>query len=272
MASRHLACVIAAAYCHCTAGEWQDDRRHGQGSCQFANGDKYQGGWVGGWPFSRQLGSGSYRHQSSTPRTSTDRGSACGLTGLARWAALRQCGGAAMLLRPQLSCERSIWQLYSCAAAHCCALLLSLAAGEWRVDKRHGQGVCKFADGRKFRGEAVVEVRISAWLAGSGRLLVGAAVRALLHTAKQSSSCAVCPELQLHPAEPAHISLQHLRLSLTAPAGEWEDDGWLQSSADPAHCRVAGPGVTRAVAGQTAELLIEVGACLRETAVLAVGF
>jgi len=28
-----------------------------------------------------------------------------------------------------------------------------LAAGEWRADKRHGQGVCKFADGRKFRGE-----------------------------------------------------------------------------------------------------------------------
>lgn len=42
-------------------------------------------------------------------------------------------------------------------------------------------------------------------------------------------------------------------------AGEWEDDGWLQSSADPAHCRVAGLGVTRAVAGQTGELLIEVG-------------
>lgn len=43
------------------------------------------------------------------------------------------------------------------------------------------------------------------------------------------------------------------------PAGDWEDDGWLQSAADPEHCRVAGPGVTRAVAGQQAELVIEVG-------------
>jgi hypothetical protein len=34
----------------------------------------------------------------------------------------------------------------------------------------------------------------------------------------------------------------------------------VQSAADPQHCRVAGPGVTKAVAGQRAELVIEVGA------------
>lgn len=43
------------------------------------------------------------------------------------------------------------------------------------------------------------------------------------------------------------------------PVGEWEDDGWVQSVADPQHCRVAGPGVTKAVAGQQAELVVEVG-------------
>ena len=32
----------------------------------------------------------------------------------------------------------------------------------------------------------------------------------------------------------------------------------MQSAADPQHCRVAGPGVTKAVAGQRAELVIEV--------------
>ncbi len=34
----------------------------------------------------------------------------------------------------------------------------------------------------------------------------------------------------------------------------------MQSAADPQHCRVAGPGVTKAVAGQRAELVVEVGA------------
>lgn len=34
----------------------------------------------------------------------------------------------------------------------------------------------------------------------------------------------------------------------------------MQSAADPQHCRVAGPGVTKAVAGQRGELVIEVGA------------
>ena len=41
-------------------------------------------------------------------------------------------------------------------------------------------------------------------------------------------------------------------------AGRWEDDGWVQSAADPQRCRVAGPGVTRAIAGQQGELVIEV--------------
>lgn len=41
-------------------------------------------------------------------------------------------------------------------------------------------------------------------------------------------------------------------------AGEWEDDGWVQSAAEPSKCRVAGPGITRAVAGQQAEFLIQV--------------
>lgn len=60
-----------------------------------------------------------------------------------------------------------IWQLVP--AQVCAPLMLSVVparlmtnwhgpacahAGEWHNDKRHGQGVCKFADGRKFKGEA----------------------------------------------------------------------------------------------------------------------
>jgi hypothetical protein len=42
-------------------------------------------------------------------------------------------------------------------------------------------------------------------------------------------------------------------------SGLWEDDEWVQSAADPGRCRAAGKGLSRAVAGQTAEFTIEVG-------------
>jgi hypothetical protein len=40
--------------------------------------------------------------------------------------------------------------------------------------------------------------------------------------------------------------------------GQWEDDVWLQSAAEPALCRLRGPGLARAVAGQRAEFNIKV--------------
>ena len=41
--------------------------------------------------------------------------------------------------------------------------------------------------------------------------------------------------------------------------GEWEDDGWVQSAADPARCKVLpAPGLCRAVAGVEATFTIEV--------------
>ena len=33
------------------------------------------------------------------------------------------------------------------------AMTPSRLSGEWRCDKRHGQGVCRFSDGTRFRGE-----------------------------------------------------------------------------------------------------------------------
>ena len=66
------------------------------------------------------------------------------------------------------------------------------SAGEWRCDKRHGQGVCRFADGSHFRGE-------------------------------------------------------------------WEDDVWLQSAADPALSKVT--GLTDGLAGQLTSFTIQVQPC-----------
>ena len=68
-----------------------------------------------------------------------------------------------------------------------------MRAGDWARDRRHGWGVCRFADGAKFRGE-------------------------------------------------------------------WEDDAWVQSLADPGRCRAKGPGLSRAVAGAEAAFLISVHA------------
>jgi len=44
--------------------------------------------------------------------------------------------------------------------------------------------------------------------------------------------------------------------------GEWEDDGWVQSAADPVRSKVLpAPGLCRAVAGQQATFSIEVLCC-----------
>lgn len=72
------------------------------------------------------------------------------------------------------------------------AMTPSRLPGEWRCDKRHGQGVCRFADGTHFRGQ-------------------------------------------------------------------WEEDAWLQSAADPALSKVV--GLTDALAGQPTSFTIQVQPC-----------
>lgn len=44
----------------------------------------------------------------------------------------------------------------------------------------------------------------------------------------------------------------------TVFTGAWEEDEWLQSAAEPALCRMSGPGLKGAVAGQRAEFTIQV--------------
>jgi hypothetical protein len=40
--------------------------------------------------------------------------------------------------------------------------------------------------------------------------------------------------------------------------GLWEEDSWVQSAADPVLCRLRGHGLSRAVAGKSAEFVIKV--------------
>ncbi len=42
--------------------------------------------------------------------------------------------------------------------------------------------------------------------------------------------------------------------------GEWKEDAWVQSLADPGRCRAKGPGLSRAVSGKEAAFLISVRA------------
>ena len=95
------------------AGEWLGDKRHGKGTCAFASGDKYQGEGGGTWI----------------------NCCCCWTSQSGAWLLPAGMSAACMQL----------------AGSHL-AFMPATTPGEWREDKRHGQGICKFADGRKFRG------------------------------------------------------------------------------------------------------------------------
>jgi hypothetical protein len=40
--------------------------------------------------------------------------------------------------------------------------------------------------------------------------------------------------------------------------GQWEEGAWVQSAAEPALCRLSGPGLARAIAGQCATFRLQV--------------
>ena len=40
--------------------------------------------------------------------------------------------------------------------------------------------------------------------------------------------------------------------------GQWEDDAWLQSAAEPSLCIATGDGLSHAAAGEEAEFVIQV--------------
>lgn len=111
--------------------------------------------------------------------------------------------------------------------------------------------MCKFKDGRKFRGVMAAPAACRPW---------PLQLQCLLLTTSADGSClqAKVPDVLLRSVmleRMAHSSPSPLH----APAGEWDDDGWVQSAADPQNCRLAGPGITKAIAGKKAEFAIEVG-------------
>ncbi|KAG1671619.1 hypothetical protein FOA52_006850 [Chlamydomonas sp. UWO 241] len=108
--------------------------------------------------------------------------------------------------------------------------------GEWAGGRRKGHGKCAYACGDRYDGEwkdgqrhgtgtmayADKEVYSGAWRAG---------LRHGMGTALFSDG--------------------------TRFTGAWENGDWVQGLAEPRLCRVSGPGMSRAVAGQVARFVIE---------------
>lgn len=73
----------------------------------------------------------------------------------ALWSTVREGAVLPQLRRLAANVENSSLSVPSASPTQtpCCCCCCRCAAGEWKGDKRHGQGTCKFASGRKFRGE-----------------------------------------------------------------------------------------------------------------------
>ena len=119
------------------------------------------------------------------------------------------------------------------------ARFLSLAAGGFVAGKRHGLGRCHYFDGTKYEGE---------WREGK-RCGQGTCAYASgdLYTGEWAGD-------RRHGVGACRFA------DGTKFRGQWEDDGWVQSGADPGRCRVAGAGLTRAQAGREASFAIQVRA------------
>ncbi|KAI3425374.1 hypothetical protein D9Q98_009138 [Chlorella vulgaris] len=117
--------------------------------------------------------------------------------------------------------------------------------GQFEAGKRHGKGLCVYVDGSKYEGDWHSDMR-----QGKGTCLFASGDKYQGEwQADKRHGYGVC----------RFADGRKFR-------GDWDEDGWVQSAADPQHCRVAGPGVTKAVAGKLAELAIEArddNGCLR---------
>lgn len=103
--------------------------------------------------------------------------------------------------------------------------------GAFEGGERHGFGRCLYGDGTKYEGEWKEGKR---WGQGTcvyarGDVYTGAWERDQRHGV---GFCRFADGSKFN--------------------GGWEDDGWVQSGADPALCEVEGTGVTRGVAGKKA--------------------
>lgn len=159
--------------------------------------------------------------------------------------------------------------------------------GSWAAGERCGQGRCVFANGDKYAGgwEDDLQDGVGAMAYSNGdRWVAHATPRAPVCEAAAAQSwdgnkqrCAqatiICTEAQqrIKATQPHTRRYQGewkagrrhgIGLMVFADGtsfkGRWDAGTWVQSAADPARCRLRGPGLSRAVAGRPAAFKIQV--------------
>lgn len=108
--------------------------------------------------------------------------------------------------------------------------------GEWAEGKRSGRGKCAFADGGRYEGEWAEDRPHGK---GSRAFAGGERYQGEWREGRRHGF-GVC------------VFADGRKFK-----GEWEDNAWVQSTAEPALCRVMGPGLSRAVAGQPTVVGVE---------------
>ncbi|KAK9833748.1 hypothetical protein WJX74_004831 [Apatococcus lobatus] len=109
--------------------------------------------------------------------------------------------------------------------------------GQWLKGKRHGKGRCIYASGDKYEGQWEQDKR-----SGKGNCVF----------ANQDHYKGDWKNDKRHGRGLCKFAADGVKFR-----GEWEEDGWVQTAAEPALCRAAGRGLHQSVAGQTATFQIE---------------
>uniref|UniRef100_A0A383V7D2 MORN repeat-containing protein n=1 Tax=Tetradesmus obliquus TaxID=3088 RepID=A0A383V7D2_TETOB len=203
-------------------GAWRKGVRWGSGSCSYVDGSIYEGQWKGD-----------------------------------------QRSGSGTLKRPDGYCY----------------------TGEWLADRQHGTGKARYANGDKYVGHWQLGKRHGQgkWLGGSsssssaaaagGSGGAAAAVAAAgpeqrdsylgqwVDDAKEGQGVAVFADGGRYQGswKAGQRNGQGLMVFPDGVVfrGLWEGDAWLQSAAEPGLCRLKGPGLSRAIAGQAAEFVLK---------------
>ncbi|GAB4815949.1 hypothetical protein N2152v2_002995 [Parachlorella kessleri] len=231
-------------------GEWADGQRV-KGKAVSADGSfEYSGGWKG------ELRHGyGVMYQASLCAAGRQRG-VCKYMG--EWQADLQCGQGKCLYVDGSAYDGE----WKDGMRHGKGKLTSQGYkydGQWQDDKQHGQGGCQMDNGDKYIGEFQGRLRH-----GAGRCIFadGAKYEGQWEVDKRhgKGSC-IYANGDKYQGEWANDRRHGYGVCKFADGtkfrGEWDDDCWVQSAAEPSKCRVAGPGITRAVAGQQAEFLIQ---------------
>ncbi|KAI8475786.1 MAG: hypothetical protein J3K34DRAFT_456142 [Monoraphidium minutum] len=250
-------------------GEWRGDKMHGQGKWTFADGGYYLGGYEGGERTRGRLvlpteGGGEAEYHGEFKDGLKHGSGVAVLKGAyiykgpferdARHGAGGECSyadGGRYVGDWRRDAREGRGRMVLCDG--------TTYEGEWRGDLRHGQGACRYANGDRYSGSWVDGAR-----AGEGRCAFGSGDK------YAGSWAADVPEgvgtMAYANGDRYHGEWRAGRrhgLGLMAFAdgasfrGRWEAGAWLQSAADPARCRLRGPGLARAIAGEAAAFEIQ---------------